>query len=270
MRKNIFLIGLCTLLFCVFSCKKDSENKNEEPIPNPIDSTQNGIDFGKMDMVLVPSGIFSMGNNAGLFGDEKPAHSVVLDSFYIGKYEVTQALWKDIMNANPSLDKGDSLPVENITWLEVQNFLTKLNEKTGLNYRLPTEAEWEFAARGGNQNHDYTYCGSNNALDVAWHKVNSGNKTHPVGLKNGNELGIYDMSGNVWEWCSDWYGSTYYSTSPQSNPKGPASGDQKITRGGSFSSDSTNIRNTCRFFALPNSGGVFIGFRLAHDIKKTQ
>ncbi len=265
MNKKQLLIGLFLFASLIIACNKEKENN--EPKPDPEDKTEKGIDFGDIKMILVAQGSFSMGSTSG-FSDEKPVHEVLIDSFYIGKYEVTQALWKEIMDNSPSEFKGDSLPVESVTWSQVQTFLTKLNEKSGLNYCLPTEAEWEYAASGGNQNKNYKYSGSHDADEVAWYRSNAGKTTHIVGSKQVNTLGIYDMSGNVWEWCSDWYGQNYYTSSPQSNPQGPNSGDQKITRGGCWDSDTTNIRKTCRFFALPNSYGKFIGFRLAHDIKK--
>ncbi|HIT16106.1 MAG TPA: formylglycine-generating enzyme family protein [Candidatus Avimuribaculum pullicola] len=186
------------------------------------------------EMVYVEGGTFTMGATSGLgsSSDEKPAHSVTLDGYYIGKYEVTQKLWKAVMGSNPSDFKGDNLPVENVSWDDVQEFLRKLNAITGKNYRLPTEAEWEFAARGGNSSRGYKYSGSDNIDDVAWYIYNSGSCTHAVGTKSPNELGIYDMSGNVEEWCLDWYGS--YSSSPQRNPKGPNSGSDRVYRGGSW------------------------------------
>ena len=188
-----------------------------------------GFDFGDIEMVFVQGGTFTMGATSG-DADEKPAHSVTLSDYYIGKYEVTQAQWRAVMGDNPSYFQGDNLPVDNVSWDDIQLFLRKLNAKTGKNFRLPTEAEWEYAARGGNQSKGYKYSGSNTLGDVAWYRDNSGGKTHPVGQKQPNELGVYDMSGNICECCSDWYGS--YSSSPQSNPKGPNSGTYRVQRGG--------------------------------------
>ena len=140
------------------------------------------------------------------YGDESPVHSVTLSSYYMGETEVTQALWKAVMGNNPSRFKGDNLPVENVSWNDCQEFIRKLKQKTGKNFRLPTEAEWEYAARGGKKSNGYKYSGSNNIGSVAWYDDNSSNQIHAVKGKRLNELGLYDMSGNVWEWCSDWYG----------------------------------------------------------------
>ena len=170
------------------------------------------LDSSSGNMVFVQGGSFQMGSNNGQ-SDEKPVHSVTVSDFYIVKYEVTQKEWRDIMGSNPSKWKGDNLPVEKVSWDDVQTFIKKLNAKTGLNYRLPTEAEWEYAARGGNKSNGYKYSGSNDIGSVAWYASNSGSKTHSVGQKKPNELGIYDMTGNVWEWCNDWYGD--YSSSSQ-------------------------------------------------------
>ena len=215
------------------------------------------------NMVYVEGGTFTMGATSEQQepgDDEKPTHRVSLSSFYIGKYEVTQALWKAVMGSNPSNWKGDNLPVENVSWNDCQTFLRKLNAMTGKNFRLPTEAEWEFAARGGNRSRGYQYSGSNVLSDVAWYYDNSRNKTHNVGTKAPNELGIYDMSGNVWEWCQDWKGS--YSSSAQTNPKGPSSGFDRVFRGGCWAGVAWFCRVAVRR-SLPGSRDYFLGFRLA-------
>ena len=217
------------------------------------------------EMVYVEGGTFTMGATSEQGSDAldggKPAHSVTLDGYYIGKYEVTQELWKAVMGSNPSRFKGDNLPVENVGWDDVQEFLRKLNAMTGKNYRLPTEAEWEFAARGGNSSRGYKYSGSDNIDDVAWYYDNSGDRTHAVGTKSPNELGIYDMSGNVWELCQDWYGS--YSSSSQRNPKGPNSGSDRVHRGGSWYSYARICRVSVRGPRPPDDRSHFDGFRLA-------
>ena len=198
----------------------------------------NGIRF---NMILVEGGSFMMGATAeqgdDAYDDEKPAHKVSLDSYYIGETQVTQALWKTVMGNNPSNWKGDNLPVETISWNDCQEFIRKLNHLTGQTFLLPTEAQWEFAARGGNRSRGYKYAGSNNLSDVAWFYDNSGEKTHPVAQKQANELGLYDMSGNVWEWCNDWCDIGYYQSSPECNPQGPTAGGFRVLRGGGWHYD---------------------------------
>ena len=222
----------------------------------------NGISF---IMVKVQGGTFTMGATAEQGGDarsdEKPAHRVTLSSFSIGQTEVTQELWQAVMGSNPSEFKGAKRPVEQVSWDDCQEFIRKLNALTGQHFRLPTEAEWEYAARGGSKSQGYKYSGSNNVNYVAWHDGNSGNKTHDVATKQPNELGIFDMSGNVDEWCQDWFGDNYYSSSPSSNPNGPASGYNRVNRGGSW----YNFAGSCRVAhrSLKLAGNSFLGFRLA-------
>ncbi len=193
---------------------------------------------------------------------EKPAHSVTLSGYYIGKFEATQGLWKAVTGGNPSKNKGnDNLPVEQVSWNDVQTFINTLNGKTGKRYRLPTEAEWEYAARGGGKSGGYKYSGGNNIDDVAWYKDNSGKSTHPAGAKSPNELGIYDMSGNVYEWASDWFGG--YSSTAQTNPAGPASGSNRVIRGGGWFLDARRCRVSYRYYNHPDGSYNDLGFRLA-------
>jgi formylglycine-generating enzyme required for sulfatase activity len=223
------------------------------------------IDINNIPLVYVSGGSFTMGCTAEQNGDcdddEKPAHQVTLDDFYIGRYEVTQAQWKAVMDNNPSFFRGDNLPVENVGWNDVQEFVRRLNKKTGKNYRLPTEAEWEFVARGGMQSRGYKYSGSNNADDVAWYGNNSGGKTHPVGQKQANELGLYDMSGNVYEWCSDWYGK--YSSNSQTNPTGSITGSGYVIRGGCWNFSVRVCRVSNRDSLAPGNRIYSLSFRLA-------
>jgi serine/threonine protein kinase/formylglycine-generating enzyme required for sulfatase activity len=216
-----------------------------------------------IEMVLVKGGTFDMGDtfNEG-YPDEKPVHSVTVSDFYIGKTEVTQKQWVAIMGSNPSYFIGDNRPVESVTWNDVQEFIRKLNARTGGNFRLPTEAEWEYAARGGNKSRGYKYSGSNNVDEVAWYDGNSNDRTHPVGTKKPNELGIYDMSGNVWEWCADWYDKAYYSNSPYENPTGPASSQVRVLRGGSWYHFGYYLRCSYRYGVYPIDRYSVIGFRL--------
>ena len=223
----------------------------------------NGVSF---QMVEVRGGAFTMGatNEQGSDAEdrEKPAHNVTLSSYYIGKTEVTQELWQAVMGSNPSDFKGDSKPVEYVSWDDCQTFISKLNSLTGKKFRLPTEAEWEFAARGGIKSKGYKYSGSNTLGDVAWYEDNSGSTTHDVGTKNPNELGLYDMSGNVHEWCNDWYNSQYYSSSPSNNPTGPGSGTGRVYRGGSWSQDAWNCRSSYRNCYYPYIRYGHLGLRL--------
>lgn len=189
--------------------------------------------FGPMEMVYVEGGTFMMGSDDDdAFSDESPVHEVTLSSFYIGNYEVTQALWKRVMGSNPSVCNGDDRrPVETVSWKDCQNFIYELNALTGQEFRLPTEAEWEYAARGGRKSRGYKYSGSNDAEKVGWF-FTLGEVSQPVGTKMPNELGIYDMSGNVWEWCQDYYGD--YSEESQINPTGPSTGETRVVRGGGY------------------------------------
>mgnify|MGYP004512757891 CR=1 FL=1 len=215
-------------------------------------------------MVRVEAGTFTMGATPEMKDpdyEEKPTHQVTLtNDYYIGKYEVTQALWQAVMGSNPSNFKGENLPVETVSWKDCQEFLSKLNNTTGKKFRLPTEAEWEYAARGGKKSRGYQYSGSNNISDVAWYKDNSDSKTHTVGSKQANELGIYDMSGNVMEWCQDWKG--FYSSSSQTNPTGANSGSIRVNRGGSWNNTARYFRSSCRNGIWPGDRGSALGLRL--------
>jgi formylglycine-generating enzyme required for sulfatase activity len=211
-------------------------------------------------------------------GIAEPVHSVTLSDFSIGKYPVTQKLWQEVMGSNPSHFKGDDLPVEKVSWDDVQDFLKKLNAKfPGHGFRLPTEAEWEFAARGGALSKGYQYAGSDDLQEVGWFWENSGDKplssewkadlvqknncrTHPVGQKKANELGLYDMSGNVWEWCADWYGD--YAAEAQKNPEGPKTGTYRVIRGGSWGGTARTCRVAFRNRVAPEYRDDDLGFRL--------
>ena len=239
--------------------QEPAQQTEPKPEPAPM-SQQQRSNLPEIEMVYVKGGTFTMGatSEQGIDADdrEKPAHKVTLDSYYIGKYEVTNELWKAVMGGTIVSREGakDNEPVVFVSWDDIQRFLRKLNAMTGKNYRLPTEAEWEFAARGGNASRGYKYAGSNIRNEVMWYWDN----IHEVGTKSPNELGIYDMSGNVEEWCQDWYGD--YSSSSQLNPKGPNSGSERVARSGS---NCSNCRVSMRYSRTPDSRYNDLGFRLA-------
>ncbi len=244
----------------------------------------------KDEMIAIEGGTFTMGATAEQGSDygsgERPTHQVTLSDFYIGKYEVTQQLWEYVMkysgtaadgttmsayasdvwlDSNPSsrFGVGDYYPAYYVSWEDIVNiFIPRLNKITGKKFRLPTEAEWEYAARGGNKSNGYKYSGSNSIGEVAWYDGNSGIVAHEVGTKAPNELGLYDMSGNVWEWCSDRYSSSYYSSSPSTNPTGPTSGSRRVYRGGNLGSDAYGCRVSYRGYITPGSRYEILGFRL--------
>ena len=236
----------------------DNPEENEEVFD------VNGVKF---KMVNVKGGTFTMGasnEDSDAFPWEKPSHQVTLSSYSIGQTEVTQALWLAVMGSNPSGFTNDGnlqKPVEKVSWDECQEFITKLNQMTGKTFRLPTEAEWEYAARGGNKSMSYKFAGSNTADDVAWYKDNSSSTTHTIASKTPNELGLYDMSGNVWEWCYDWYEE--YANDAQTNPTGPASGTSRTCRGGCWLYAKDNCRLTYRASFNPTQKYTYIGLRLA-------
>lgn len=218
----------------------------------------------EIEMVAVEGGSFTMGFDADetVHAYETPKHQVSLSSYKIGKYEVTQELWEFVMGENPSIDKGNKLPVENVSWHEVQQFIKKLNKLTGKRYRLPTEAEWEFAARGGSKSKGYRYIGGDEIDTSAWHFGNSDKCTHAVGTLGSNELGIFDMAGNVSEWTQDWF--VHYSNKTQTNPKGANSSDiGKIFRGGNWANLLNYNKPACRNVSNPDFKSPALGFRLA-------
>ena len=286
MKKTILILSIITLFFA--GCIKDDvfhegdvfvygvpdivPNEPEEPGESFANETitVNGVSF---TMIAVEGGTFKMGAQSSSSSgdnydsdaesDESPVHSVTLSSYYIGETEVTQELWEAVMGSNPSYHSGyPQRPVEQVSWNDCQEFITKLNQLTGKNFRLPTEAEWEYAARGGNKSKRYKYSGSNTIGDVAWYTDNSSSRTHDVKTKQANELGIYDMSGNVYEWCQDWYGSSYYSSSPENNPTGPASGSYRVYRGGGWYINANRCRVSYRDRISPDGNDYYLGLRL--------
>ncbi|MCR9098988.1 MAG: formylglycine-generating enzyme family protein [bacterium] len=231
------------------------------------------------NMVRVEGGSFRMGCTGEQWGhcheDEEPTHRVKLNTYRISKYEVTQAQWEAVMGTTVAQQRdksdkdwslfgvGGDYPMYYVSWEEANEFIGKLNRMTGGSYRLPTEAEWEYAARGGSRSRRYIFSGSNNLGSVGWYVDNSGNKTHAVGQKSANELGLYGMSGNVWEWCSDWYESDYYSSSPRRNPKGLGTGTLRVLRGGSWDAGAGYCRVSNRHGSSSSFRDNYLGFRLA-------
>jgi formylglycine-generating enzyme required for sulfatase activity len=261
---NVFkLIVLVCISVVIVSCEKEDENGTKEPDRIGNLSFADGI-----DLVFVQGGTFTQGA-IGEVGEphEKPAHKVTLSDFYIGKLEVTQKQWYDVVGQWPSSEpdangKGDNYPIYYVTYDDVQTFLTKLNQKSGKHYRLPTESEWEYASHGGKKSKGYLYSGSNAPADIdIYYGTIGGN--FETGIKGANELGIHDMSGNAWEWTSDWYGA--YSSDPQTNPTGPATGTKRVTRGGTWINIPYGIRITARYNHEPESALKFLGFRIAHS-----
>ncbi len=292
MKKIKFISLLIVALGMGFtSCEKD-----EPTLKNDI--TKDGIFNGlpNDEMVFVQGGTFTMGatedqGTSEPYDDEYPSHQVTVSDFYIGKYEVTQQLWEYVMNYSGTAADGSTMsayasevwlgkmpsstyglgpyyPAYYVSWEDIVNiFIPRLNKITGKTFRLPTEAEWEYAARGGNMSQGYKYSGSNTIDDVAWYSDNSSETTHKVGTKAPNELGLYDMSGNVWEWCSDWYDENYYSSSPSNNPTGPTSGSYRVDRGGSWGNNARSCRVSYRDRSTPDYRDCYYGFRLVCSSK---
>ena len=252
-QKALLAIALLAFTLCT---------KAQETVQNEIPATIKEL---ITSMVTIEGGTFSMGatpeQGSDAEDDDLPAHKVTLSSYSIGRYEVTQEQWEAVMGSNPSQFKGAKLPVENVSWDDCQEFISRLNKMTGKKFRLPTEAEWEYAARGGKSSNQCKFSGSNDLQAVGWNYDNSGSATHPVGQKNPNELGLYDMSGNVWEWCSDRKG--HYTNAAQTNPKGPSLGDTRIYRGGGWADDAACCRVAYRNNSFQNYKRNHLGLRLA-------
>jgi formylglycine-generating enzyme required for sulfatase activity len=270
---HLLLGGLCGILLLVGSLVATEAGNPESPHRTPPEKTI-VFDLGggiKMELVLIRPGTFRMGDANG-DAEEKPVHKVAIEKpFYLGKFEVTQEQWKAVMGFNRSHFQGAKLPVERISWEDCRAFVKKLNEKfpkSSVTFRLPTEAEWEYACRAGTSTRygfgdDATKLG-----EYAWFENNAGGKTHPVGQKKPNAWGLYDMCGNVWEWCGDWYEDQYYAQSPENNPTGPAEGSHRILRGGSWSDGPSSCRSAYRYGLPPWFCVYCYSFRVAASATK--
>ena len=248
---------------------EEAEEKAEH-LRREEEARRKGEELGIV-MVRVEGGSFMMGCQSGrdrdCDDDEEPAHRVEVDSFEIGKYEVTQALWETVMGENPSWFKGCAeCPVEQVSWDEVQTFLAELNALTGRRYRLPTEAEWEYAARGGRHSRDYEYAGSNDVGAVGWYRYNSGDKTHPVGRKRANELGLHDMSGNVWEWVQDCWNDSYHGAPADGRAWERGDCGRRVARGGSRNANPWLLRSANRAWDGTGDRSSSQGFRLTQTL----
>ena len=257
MTRIVYLLSLA--LFC---CASALPAAAAQKAPVPASATKDPA--SGIELVLVKGGCYQMG---GSYGDdengERPPHTVCLSDYYLGKYEVTQKQWQAVMGSNPAQFKecGPNCPVEKVSWNDVQVFLRKLSRKSGRTYRLPTEAEWEYAARSGGKVQQYA--GGDSPIEFAWFVDNSGFNVHPVGQKQPNGLGLFDMTGNVWEWANDWYGLNYYRESPKKDPQGPASGKMRVLRGGCSLNDRSWLRADFRTLVDPAARFNMIGFRVA-------
>jgi formylglycine-generating enzyme required for sulfatase activity len=241
--------------------KKSKTGMKDDAITSPIPFTDS------IDLIFVQGGSFDLEE----FGRQPQSFNAHIKSFYIGRCEITQAQWKAVMHYNNSASRRcNDCPVENVTWGEVHEFVAALGKLTGKRYRLPTEAEWEYAAKGGTLSNHYLYSGSNSLDEVAWYRRNSDGQTHPVGRKKPNELGLYDMTGNVEEWCQDWDGYIKLEKINRTDPQGPPDGEDKIYRGGSFLTDITENSSDLKFNSNGRTNaeighGEFLGFRIVRD-----
>jgi sulfatase modifying factor 1 len=274
MKSMLMLLVALLAASCSFAQENGPDKKSTEkhaakatvPIEASVAKAIQAIDD---EMIAIKGGGFIMGctnsDDTACYYWEKPDHSVTVSSFSIGKYAITQKQWYAIMGTKPWIKDCDDCPVVNVSWYDAQMFISKLNQLTGKEYRLPTEAEWEFAARGGNNGLGYKFAGANNADAVAWYSKISAHQVHTVGQKKPNELGLYDMSGNVWQWCQDWFDPAYYKSSPVENPDGPRHGSYRVVRGGSWWSDEQDCRNANRDRYPADARDDDVGFRLVHD-----
>ena len=283
MRKNALIVIFLSTLNCVlFAQSESADEPNVPPASSPASKQKLIIPSLGIECVYIQAGKFRMGSEESGPNDEKPVHDVKISrSFWMGTCEVTQAQWFALMGTNPSKYKGDELPVEMVSWHEVVEFCRKLTQRErkasrlpgGYVYCLPTEAEWEYAARGGTKSRNFIYPGSNDPEEVAWYHPGSAEETHPVGTKRPNELGLYDMAGNVWEWCLDWYAPDYYANGPKADPLNTGFGEKtyRVCRGGSWGLYPTHCRSANRGGGTPAGRFYSYGFRVVlaypvHDL----
>ncbi len=277
MRAIMVLLGFAVLIgvFCLSGCGSDQpppalsgEKGVKKLLTDAQEAPKTSINSVGMKFVLIPSGEFTMGSPASekdRDSDETQHKVKITKPFYMQTTEVTQAQWKAVMGNNPSHFKGDNLPVEQVSWDDVQEFLKKLSAKEGAKYRLPTEAEWEYACRGGSTTRFCFGDDESKLGEYAWYGANSDSKTHPVEMKKPNAWGLYDMHGNVCEWCSDWYDKDYYSKSPANDPQGPASGSHRVLRGGCWGDIAGVCRSAFRRWNWPADRDYGIGFRVSRS-----
>jgi formylglycine-generating enzyme required for sulfatase activity len=270
-------LTLLGLILHALACKKQEANAptpGTAPAKPPGPPKESALDLGNnvtMKLVLIPAGNFLMGSpqyEKDRLGNEGPQHEVTISKpFYMGAFEVTQVQYEQIMGKNPSDFKGGQNPVERVSWDDAVEFCKEFSRKTGRNVRLPTEAEWEYACRAGSKTR-FCYGDDNGKLgDYAWYQMNSDSKPHPVGQKNPNDWGLYDMHGNVWEWCSDWYAGSYANIN-MTDPPGSASGTNRVLRGGDWSHAASSCRSARRLRGIPDLGSFFsFGFRVAMDLE---
>jgi formylglycine-generating enzyme required for sulfatase activity len=262
---NIFVVFLLAL--CLASTGNAQQKEKNSTGARQEKEFTNSIG---MQFVLIPAGSFMMGCNKDIEKcdpEETPQHRVIISKpFYMAKYEVTQEQWAKVMGGNPSAFKGLSNPVEKVSWDDTRNFIEHLSKMDGKVYRLPTEAEWEYAARAGSESAYFFGNAGEQLGQYAWYSNNSGDKTHSVGLKQPNAWGLFDMHGNVWEWCQDWFEQNYYSSSPLTDPRGPSSGEHRVLRGGSWGSGVHKARIASRGHIKPDYRDIDDGFRVVMSV----
>jgi formylglycine-generating enzyme required for sulfatase activity len=269
-RRAAAALTAMLVLGCAGRCAAQAvpEIAGAEARPRENAAKEIAIDLGNgatMQFVLIPPGSFAMGDAKGS-SDEQPVHKVTITRpFYLGKYQVAQKQWKAVMGSNPSTSQGPQNPVDSVTWDGCQAFLAKLNAKfraAGAKFSLPTEAQWEYACRAGSTGIFYYGNAEDRLGDYAWFSDHAGGRTHPVGEKKPNPWGLYDMYGNVWQWCADWYDADYYRKSPASDPAGPSAGSERVMRGGSWYRGALNCRSADRYRGVPGCPDYGAGFRV--------